>query len=637
MTGSVPQLAQIDTARSLVQKSEATFKTWRRAVGWSCAILVLLVLDILFVKGYYFGEGDHTFYIPQLQAELDPSLYPNATAIARITNQFSFFNPLFAAPARWLGIQWTFLIAYLIASVGFYFICFLLAKKLTGDRLIAYGFLLLNLPATVLGETATVVWDPFLTHRDLVLPVCLFGVYLILNCKYALAYFLFGLAALIHPITAAAFAAASSGPVAYDLSRKFVKPRVVLLAGGAMIAGAGLLLLKVFTSPTADAGFFSPTTADWVAIVRYRASYILPEFSLRWVWSWGAWLLVFVVAWLAKPIRSREDAVIVAIVMTCGVLLVLSLVVGSVIPVIPLARFEFGRSLLIIVLFARIYLAAVLWRGFTSIFFLERASAAVGAVAALSLHGQYLSPSRVGMVICAVLVLEGFRRNILPQANRRVVAGGFVVLAAISLRSELLGVLAATKKLLFTPYGIGLALVLFVGAAMLAVLKHLRFQGVIATCGFLFCVIYASAFSREGWGLKTLDLPGLLPITPWVQAQLWAKEHTAKDAVFMAPWRRPSGFPIFSQRSTVADWESGGDVKFNYRFARRWGSERDDLEKFDQFATADFCRLRTKYEFEYLVTKRAQILRFPLLYENREFSIYQFSEPTCRETQSNVA
>ncbi len=608
-------------------------KKWPRAVKWACAVFVLLLLDVLFVKGYYFGEGDHTFYIPQLQAEVDSSLYPNSTAITRITNKFSFFNALFAIPARWLGIQWTFLVAYLIASVGFYFTCFLLAEKLTGNHLIAYGFLLLNLPATILGETATVVWDPFLTHRDLVLPVCLFGVYLLLNRKHVFAYFLFGLAALIHPITAAAFAAASSGAFAYDLWRKFVTPRVVLLAGGAMVAGAGLLLWKLLTAPAADAGFVSPTTADWVAIVRHRASYMLPQFSLLWVWSWGAWVLVFGIAWLAKPIRSREDAAVMAIVISCGVLLVLGLVFGSVIPMMPLARFEFGRSLLIIVLLARIYLTAALWRGLTSNSFLMRGSAVLGGVAALSLHGEYLPPSHVGVAVCAVLLIEAFRRNILREPIRQVLASAFVILAAIVLRSELFGVLAATKKLVLSPYAIGLVLLFLIVVTALLVLKYLRLQDLVATCGFLFCLVYASLFSPDGVGLKTLHFPNLLPITPWIQAQLWAREHTTKNAVFMTPWRRPSGFPIFSQRSTVADWESGGDVKFNYSFARQWEAKRDDLQNFDQFTTADFCRLRMKYDFDYLVTKPEQVLRFPLLYKNGEFYIYQFTDPTCRETQ----
>ena len=83
------------------------------------------------------------------------------------------------------------------------------------------------------------------------------------------------------------------------------------------------------------------------------------------------------------------------------------------------------------------------------------------------------------------------------------------------------------------------------------------------------------------------------------------------------------------------DWEGGGDLKLNYSFARQWQEQKNDLENFDKLATADFCRLKTKYRFHYIVTRKEQIIQFPLLYKNAEFSIYQFTDPTCREIQSS--
>ena len=160
-------------AQSLAGRREGAAGKWTRGVGWAFAVLALLLFDIVFVKGYQFAEGDQNFYLPQLQAELDSSLYPDSTAIFTSANEFSFFIPFFAVPARYLGLEWTFLLAYLVASAGFYFTCFLLAEKLTGDRLAAYGFLLLMLPWTTVGETATLVWDPYLTQRGVVLPLCL--------------------------------------------------------------------------------------------------------------------------------------------------------------------------------------------------------------------------------------------------------------------------------------------------------------------------------------------------------------------------------------------------------------------------------------------------------------------------------
>jgi hypothetical protein len=515
-------------------------------------------------------------------------------------------------------------------------ICFLLAKKLTGDRGAAYGFLVLMLPVTFVSKTGTVMWDPWVSHRGLVLPVCLLGVYRILNRKHVSAYFLFGVAALIHPITAAAFAAACAGALAWDLWRRFITPRVVLLAGAAMFAGASLLLWKLLVFPGGDSTFFASTTPDWVAILRQRVPYMLPELSFAWIWSWVPWFLLFVFAWLAKPGLRREDAVVMAIVIACGVLLVVSVIVASVIPFLPLARFEFARSFLIVILFARIYLAAVFWAGITSRFVWARVSAAFGVVMTLSLWGELLSPSRVGAALCAVVAILLFQRHVIPDKSRRVVAGGLLILAVALLRSDVLAVLGVFPRLFSSRWlpghGVALAFLLLVIVTAIVAHKYGRWHSLAAAYGLLFCLANASYFSPAGWGAKTVHLPGLSPITPWMQAQLWARTHTPKDAVFMAPWRYPPGFPVYSQRSTVADWESGSDGKFNYGVARRWLEEKKDLENFDEFSTADFCRLRHKYRFHYIVAKKRQLLHFPRLYENTEFSIYQLTDPACRET-----
>ena len=264
-----------DERRKRFDLAANCFGMMRTNAAWVFATFALMLFDLMFVKGYQFGIEDHNFYLPQLQAELDPSLYPDSTAIFRSTSEFSFFNPLFAVPARYLGLEWTFLLAYLAAGASFYIVCFLLAERVSGNRLVAYGFLLLMLPLTWAPGTATKVWDSYLIHRGVVLPLACSGVYQILNRRQMLAYFLSDLSALIHPITAATFAAACAGAVAYDLWRNYITSRVVLLAGVALLVGPGPLIWRLLTSSTGDSAFFSPTTPEWVAIVRERAPYML--------------------------------------------------------------------------------------------------------------------------------------------------------------------------------------------------------------------------------------------------------------------------------------------------------------------------------------------------------------------------
>jgi len=681
-------------SQSSTEKRGSPAGARKRHVGWAFAVFALLLFDVVFVKGYEFGVGDHYFYLPELQAYIDSSLYPDhSTTIFRRTNKFSFFNPVFAIPARYLGVEWTFLVAYLVAVTGFYSICFLLAEKLTDDRRAAYGFLVLMLPVTFVSLTTAAMWDPRVAHRGLVIPLCLLGVYRILNRKHVSAYFLFGVAALIHAITAAAFAAACAGALIYDVWQRFITPREVLFAGAGMFAGAGLLLWKLLAVPDGDSTFFAHTTREWVAILHQRNPYMFPEFSFAWIWSWVPWFLLFLVAWLAKPDRRREDAVVMAIVIACGVLLIVSVVVASVIPFLPLARFEFARSFLIVILFARIYLAGLFWAGLTSRFVWARVGAAFGVVVVLSLWSELLSPFRVAATLCAVLAVLLFRQNVvwakvtaafgavvtlslwgelrsprrvgaalcavlvilllqrvMPDKSRPVVAGGLLVFALALLRSDVLAILGFVPRLFSSrwlpDHGVALAFSLLVILTAIGAYKCGRLHSLLAAYTLLFCLANASYFSAiavsrpisgipEGWIVKAVHLPGLWPVTPWMQAQLWARTHTQKGAVFIAPWRDPNGFPIYSQRTTVADWESGSDGKFNYAVARRWLDEKRDLENFDEFSTADFCRLRQKYRFQYIVTKKKLQLQFPLLYENAEFSIYQLVDPACRQTTTD--
>ena len=600
--------------------------------GWLFIVLTFLLFDLVFVKGYQFGIEDHNFYLPQLQAELDPSLYPDSTAIFRSTSEFSLFNPLFAAPARYLGLEWTFLLVYLALSASFYLVCFLLAEKISGNRLVAYGFLLLMLPLTSVPGTATKVWDSYLIHRGVVLPLCLLAVYQILNRRYVLSYLLFGLSALIHPITAATFAAACAGAVAYDLWHNYISPRVVLLAGGALFVGASPLIWKLLTS-AGESMFFSSSTPEWVAIVRERAPYMLPSSWSLGLWSRGAWFLLFLLAWLAKPARRREDAVVMAVAAGCGVLLTVSMVVGSVIPFLPVARFEFARSLLIVILFARLYLAAAFVNGITNGSSWERTSATLGVAAAISLYGEYLPPLRVGAVICAVVALLVLRFEGVSNENRRVLTGGLVVLGSALLGIEFLGALGLLPgplPLRWLP-GDSLALGLLTLAVLIAVavFKSPSSRTLAAACSVPFCLAYVSYASPGSFATKTVHLPGAQPATPWIQAQLWAKEHTARDAVFLVPWKK-AGFPVFSQRSIVGDWKSGGDVKFSPVFAHKWWEWRSDLGGFDGFDTEEFCRLNKKYQFHYIVTEKTRALRFPVIYENQEFSIYRYVDDICQ-------
>src|SRR5262249_3024851 len=165
-----------------------------------------------------------------------------------------------------------------------------------------------------------------------------------------------------------------------------------------------------------------------------------------------------------------------------------------------------------------------------------KVSATFGAVVAFSLYSPYLSPFRVGAVICALLATTAFQRNTIAERRCRLIGGGLLLLAIAFLRGELLRVLGFIPELVsssfFLRYGLALAVLLVAVGIAITALKYVRLQSAVATCVVLLCLGNASYFSPEGWGAKTVHLPSVPP-TLWIEAQLWARQHTPKDAIFM--------------------------------------------------------------------------------------------------------
>ena len=134
--------------------------------------------------------------------------------------------------------------------------------------------------------------------------------------------------------------------------------------------------------------------------------------------------------------------------------------------------------------------------------------------------------------------------------------------------------------------------------------------------------------------------------TTWYDVQIWAKEHTPTDAVFITPPAKGnamySDFFNFSERNTVVllgelfeiifyppfitDWEEryedvvpGAIDKFSGNFLEN----RDISQKiYTQNTQEDFERLVEKYHASYVIVEKPQQLQFKQAYENKDYYIY---------------
>lgn len=143
--------------------------------------------------------------------------------------------------------------------------------------------------------------------------------------------------------------------------------------------------------------------------------------------------------------------------------------------------------------------------------------------------------------------------------------------------------------------------------------------------------------------------PGLYPFGPqnaWREAQFWARDHTARDAVFITPpekwWLYDSDWRVFSERSTVVTHGELLMVALVPSYTPEWrerfsqlapgaiekfaGNFFDNLtftrEAFYTLNAADFERIARRYGASYLVLEKPNARHFPVVYENEQFVIY---------------
>ena len=108
----------------------------------------------------------------------------------------------------------------------------------------------------------------------------------------------------------------------------------------------------------------------------------------------------------------------------------------------------------------------------------------------------------------------------------------------------------------------------------------------------------------------------------------WAKEHTAVDALFLAP---PNGFALWfrtvAERSVVVAQKDGSNMIITQPdggaawYARYKGVRAAYLQN----QTSVFADTAKKYGAQYVIADNAQKLDLPIVYENRAFTMYEMT------------
>lgn len=169
-------------------------------------ILCFAVLGFA-VMGYHPGAEDDAIYLPAVQADLHPSLYPHNADFFRLQVQATLFDQLMAAFARWtrVPVPWTELLWQFVALFAVLWACHRIARCLFEDRRahwagVAMVSALFTLPVA---GTALFLMDQHLHPRNLATALVLVAVSRVLENRRWQAVPLLLLAFAVHPLMAA--------------------------------------------------------------------------------------------------------------------------------------------------------------------------------------------------------------------------------------------------------------------------------------------------------------------------------------------------------------------------------------------------------------------------------------------------
>jgi len=111
----------------------------------------------------------------------------------------------------------------------------------------------------------------------------------------------------------------------------------------------------------------------------------------------------------------------------------------------------------------------------------------------------------------------------------------------------------------------------------------------------------------------------------WRDVQIWARENTRKDALFLTPPNN-TGFRIFSQRPIVGEWKDGTQQYFDADYSYEWWGRMQDLRSnsWDKTGEKRYVELAKKYGASYLVLPAGVTLNLRKEYENGTYLVYRF-------------
>ena len=594
-----------------------------RLRGNAPLLLVCMLVGIMHMlyQGYNFGIGNHAIQIPLLKSYFHPALYPNDPMVATRSYFITFYFIFLAAIERLLGhLESIFFTAQLLTEILIVVAMYHFALAVFKDRSVAIISVLLMFTSKIMLGGAIVHWNHH-THTYAVMPLLLWSFALFLNQKTRKAYALLGFAANIN-IQSAAYVLTMFALVSLLRTGRKSKESGWRYAIFSLLKDYGAFVL--FSLPCVVWAFTKtggPLTDAWIQQLRVRSSH--HSFPLGWkVQDYTNYLLFFafgVIVW-ALALRKTEDREIhrtlgwfsLAILLLCGI----GVVFAEWIPVKIVLRSQLFRSvkfLTIFIVFYASYAIRYLWDKsaghkllaigtFLTLFLPNYLQFLVLLVLIYQIAEAKSLYWWTAPVVAAALILRvyaphtGFPKNI----DLNQITGFIRPFFEDSLRMTILA-----------------TFVFWLSIRKATSIPWLRRLSSVLVLLAMFVYFVPATYRRK---VTPIEKRG-----NWVQVQLWARENTPQDAVFLTPPYR-QGFRVYSERSAVMEEKDGTQQYFQTDYSYEWWSRVTEIgktqEQYDNLSPDRLAELCRKYGASYVVFPAGKPLPFPQVYENKDYRVY---------------
>jgi hypothetical protein len=571
----------------------------RRTVSWQLTLTGLLAATYVSVLASGYKLNDLLVYLPLTLYLRDPSLYPGSALVQHLLGMPYPVYRLYSLFYDQRLLYFVFLVTRFALVVALYAFGWQLTRTRAATWLGLLAVLLLPSQFGSLGSTLVLTWEA--SQYAFAAPLGVFALAAALARRQIWAFILAGAAFDLQPLLGSAALALLSANVV--INETLLEKRVSLRHCGLWIGLGVLAALPGVLMPLSGQGTtLLATDANYLAIVRLGAYFhVFPSTFSAIEYVSSVIAMGFCVSALRLRIIGEHTRIVVIWLLVILGFCIVGAVFSELIPVGVVLKLMPFRSTFYLKILACFLAASCLIH-----------SAAHGTLGQRAYHA--------GLLLASIFTLTFLQDTSAPDwIPAKLVTVVLVVVVAASVGAGLAGWRTGSAESTYS----------FVSDAIWS--RRLPSSAIV-----LLFVVGVTVPMVAGLPRGRVQFLSDAPADDLEAAAFWAKDNTARDALFATPPDEAMAkFTIVSQRNTLGDAKLAGQSLFDAHFASILFRRLMDLgcggpwcepDTYWYFTAEDFRAIQQRYGACYALTRANAELNLAEQYRNQSYRIYRVCE-----------